>query len=384
MKILGGNQVVFYTSKAGNFEVQLTDCLEQLEEYMDEFQIYPGSFIRHNIYLKVTDWVLFEKVKPRLEHVAKRRFPLPMLINIIPASPARGQVALESTHIQSTLWNCLFKEEQFGTCQHMKRGKTEVVLGSVKVNTSRDIFHNADKAFEIIDILLAKCGMGFQNIVKQWNYIERMLDDDLGLQRYQIFNDIRSKFYDDDFVGLGYPASTEIGISGGGIIIEFFAVKNREKLTKPIDNPIQKSPYEYSPEVLSERGAFSKSQPTTPKVERAQYLNLDKNSMIFVSSTPALVGEKLIAAGNVKEQATYILEIFKKLLAEKNLGKAGLEKLTTGKYALAKAYVRNESDFQKVHDVLEVFFVNVPLIMIQAELPRKEILIELEVEIFYS
>ena len=383
MKILGGNQVVFYTSKAGNFEVQLTDCLEQLEEYMDDFQIYPGSFIRHNIYIKVTDWAAFEKVKPRLEHVAKRRFPLPMLINIIPASPARGQVALESTHIQSTLWNCLFKEEQFGSCQHMKHGKTEVVLGSVKINTTPDIFHNADKAFEIIDILLAKCGMGFQNIVKQWSYIERMLENDLGLQRYQIFNDIRSKFYDDDFVGLGYPASTEIGIPGGGIIIEFFAVKNREKLTKSIDNPLQKAPHEYSAEVLSERGVFNKSLPTTPKVERAQFLNLDKSSMIFVSSTPALVGEKLIAAGNVKEQVSYIIEIFKKLLAEKNLEKSGLEKLTTGKYTLVKAYVRNETDFQQVRDILDAFFINVPLILIQAELPRKEILVELEAEMFY-
>jgi hypothetical protein len=51
MKILGGNQVVFYSSRTGSYDVQLSDCLEQLEEYMDENQIYSGSFIRHNIFI---------------------------------------------------------------------------------------------------------------------------------------------------------------------------------------------------------------------------------------------------------------------------------------------------------------------------------------------
>jgi enamine deaminase RidA (YjgF/YER057c/UK114 family) len=383
MKILGGNQVVFYPLKSGSYEIQLADCLEQLEEYMDEFQIYPGSFIRHNLFVKVTDWAAFSKIKPKLEHMAKRRFPLPMLINFIAAAPVHGLIALESTHVQSTQWNCLFKEEPFGACQHMKHAKTEVVLGSVKVNNSPEIFKNTEKAFETIDLLLSKCGMGFQHIVKQWNYMERMLDEDLGLQRYQIFNDLRTRFYDDDFVGIGYPASTEIGMTHGGIVIEFFAVKNREKLTRPIDNPLQKAPHEYSAEVLSEKGAFSKALPTTPKVERAQYLTLNKLSMVFVSSTAAMVGERVISIGNVKEQTDYIIEIFKKMLSEQHLKNSGVEPMTRGHHTLLKAYVKLTADFDIVEKIIDANFTKIPIVMIQADLPRHEMLVELETEMLF-
>lgn len=384
MKILGGNQVVFYPLKTGSYEVQLADCLEQLEEYMDEFQIYPGSFIRHNIFVKVTDWAAFNKLKPKLEHIAKRRFPLPMLVNFIMAAPVHGLIALESTHVQSTLWNCLYKEEINGACQHMKHGKTEVVLGSVKVNNASELFKNAEVAFQTIDLLLSKCGMGFQNIVKQWNYLERMLEEDLGLQRYQIFNDLRTRFYDDDFVGIGYPASTEIGTSHGGVVIEFFAVKNREKLVRPIENPLQRAPHEYSADVLPEKGAFSKAMPTTPKVERAQYLALNKQAMVFVSSTAAMVGERVISVGNVKEQAAYIIEIFKKMLAEQHLVNSGIETAKSGRYSLLKAYVKHASDFEKVVQIIESNFSRLPILVIQAELPRKEMLVEMETEMLFQ
>ncbi|MFA9388728.1 MAG: hypothetical protein ACERKD_02910 [Prolixibacteraceae bacterium] len=383
MKILGGNQVVFYASCPGNLEIQLTDCLEQLEEYMDEKQIYPGSFIRHNLFVRVDNWAAFEKSIPGLEKMAKRRFPLPMIINIIPIAPAMGDVALESTHIQSTAWNCLFKEDQYGSCQHLKHGKNEAVIGSVKVNLGSNLLQNVEQAFETMDILLAKCGMGFQNLVKQWNYIERMLEDDLGIQRYQIFNDIRTKYYDTDFEGIGFPASTEIGLSNGGILIEFFAIKGRDKFCKPLSNPLQKAPHEYSAEVLSERGMNTKILPTTPKVERAQFLTLNQQSMIFVTATPAVVGERTTFKANVKEQLGFILENYKKLLTKANLEKAGIVGLGAGKYSLVKVYVRNEADFPTIQNVLVSFFPDVSLVLVQADLPRKDFLLEIEAEIIF-
>lgn len=383
MKILGGNQVIFYASKAGNYEVQLNDCLEQLEEYMDENQIYPGSFIRHNIFVEVTDKMLFEKSKARLETVAKRRFPLPMLVNIIPQKPAEGQVALESTHIQSTKWNCMFKEVKGGSCQHMVNGKTEAVLGSVKFNKLKDFQGSVEKAFETMEILLAKCNLGFDSLLKQWSYIEQMYENELNVQRYQIFNDVRTKYYLNDFENIGFPASTEIGVSDGGILIEFFAVKGAPEISTSIKNPIQKSPHEYSSKVLAERGTFDQNNPTTPKVERAKYLKLKDKSMMFVSATAAIVGERVTSAGDVKEQTVVVLENFKRILANENLTENGISDAGEGKYTLVKAYVRNASDFKAVHSVLDPFFKKVPMVMVQADLPRKEMLVELEAEIVF-
>lgn len=383
MKILGGNQVVFYTTVAGGLDVQLTDCLEQLEEYMDEEQIYPGSFIRHNIYVNVKDWKQFQRQKKSLEQLAKRRFPLPMLVNFIYAAPGEGDIALESTHVKSTVWNCLFKEDQYGACQHIKQGKSEVVIGSVKVDSSTDLLTNAEKAFEGMDILLAKCGMGYHNLVRQWNYIERMHESDFGVQRYQVFNDVRTKYYEDEFVNIGFPASTEIGVSHGGVLIEFLAIKDREQLAKPVSNPMQKAPHEYSQKVLSDKGISNRIQPTTPKVERAQFIQLGKESMVFITSTPAIVGERLAFESDVKEQVAFILENFNNLIAEENLKNAGIEKPGKEKYTLLKAYVSPDADMTQVLKILLPRFSEVPLLLIQAELPRKPFLVELEAELVF-
>lgn len=382
MKILGGNQVVFYTSKKGNIEVQLSECIGQLEEYMNEFQIYPGSFIRHNIYANIKDKTSYDKIAPKLEFIAKRRFPLPLIINVIAHVPAEGDVCLESTYIKSNDWNCLFKETKYGSCQHLKKNNLELVIGSVHINKS-ELQYNTEKAFEKIEELLSMCNLEIGDIVRQWNYIERMLDDESAIQRYQIFNDVRTKYYDKDFDGTGFPASTEVGMYTGGILIEFLAVKNKKDHSQLVQNPIQKAPYEYSPEVLFNKGVYLSSEPTTPKLERARSLNMDTKKMVFVSGTSAIIGEKLKSKGDVKEQTIVILENFKKLKSNENLSNAGLDVSKEGEYSLIKAYIQNKEDFQIVYDILEPKFKNTPFLLVQTELPRKHILVEIEAEVIF-
>ncbi|MDA3928989.1 MAG: RidA family protein [Prolixibacteraceae bacterium] len=378
MKILGGNQVVFYSSRTGSYDVQLSDCLEQLEEYMDENQIYSGSFIRHNIFIDPYESSID---KSKLISIAKRRFPMPLIINVIPHAPAEGQVALESTHVKSTQWNCLFKEEKNGSCQHIVDGKSEVVVGAVQVEKAMDFQASVEKAFSSVESLLVKCNMNFENIVKQWNYIGRMFDNELNVQHYQIFNDIRTKYYENDFEKTGYPASTEIGVHSDGILIEFFAVKNAGEVSKLVNNPIQKAPHEYSSKVLSKRGVLNLTQPTTPKVERARYFEFDQQKMIFISATAAIAGERVTHAGDVKEQTVIVVENLKRIVSDANLSAVGIEKSGDIKYTLVKAYVQNKSDFNNVYSVLEPYFANIPLLLVQADLPRKDILVELEAEV---
>lgn len=381
MKILGGNQVVFYTRKSGNFEIQLSDCLEQLEDYMDEFQIYPGSLIRHNIFVDVADSSTYHSIKPRLEQIAKQRFPLPMLVNVIAQKPFKGDLALESTHIKSTQWNCLFKETKYGSCQLMKHGKDNIVLGAVQVNESRLIKDNAEKAFEQIEELLEKCGLAMGDLVKQWSYIENMLDASIQPQPYQTFNDVRTRYYDNDFTNSGFPASTEVGIQTGGLIIEFMAVNQRNSRSIKIDNPAQKAPQEYSQEVLANEGAYEKSSPTSPKLERARSLTIDKKTMIFISGTSSIIGERITAIGDAREQTFIALENFKKIIEQNNLKAAGLTSVNIKTFTLLKAYVKSDTDFQTVKSLLNAQFENVPMLVVQTDLPRKEILVELEAEL---
>lgn len=380
MKILGGNQVVFYATHGGDLEDQLSDCLEQLEIYMNENQIYPGSLIRHNIFINISENKQYLAIKPKLELIAKRRFPLPLIINIIAQKPAEGDLALESTHINSNEWNCLFKETKYGSCQIVKKNDQEVVLGSVQVDKFPDMQHNAEQAFEQMEKLLSKCNLSLSALVKQWSYIERMMDEDIMHQRYQAFNDVRTKYFDHDFDGIGYPASTEVGTLTGGIQIEFLAVKNRTKTSKKIDNPAQKPTSDYSQNILKGDGLYEKNAPTTPKLERARSLNIDGKTMVFISGTSSIIGERLTAVGDAKEQAIVILENFKKINGLKNLIEAGFKTEKVGDFTLIKAYVNNVENFNEVYEILIQSFNDIPFLMVQADLPRKKILVELEAE----
>jgi enamine deaminase RidA (YjgF/YER057c/UK114 family) len=348
---------------------------------MDQHQIYPGSLIRHNIFLNINDQSLYEKIKPKLEIIAKRNFPLPLVVNLIAQNPVEGELALESTYIQSSQWNCFSKENKYGACQLLKKGDYELVLGSVQVNKYSDIKKSTEKAFEKMESLLSNCGLTLKDIVRQWNYIEHLLDNEFDAQRYQTFNDVRTEQYGDLFSDTGYPASTEIGISTGGLIIEFLAVKNRKELSFSINNPIQKAPHEYSSKVLSTPGDHSYLSPTTPKLERARSLKIENSTMLLVSGTSSIIGERITAKGDAKEQTIIIIENLKKLIAPKNIEKTGITTSTNSSFSLIKVYLQNINDYKDVHPILESFFGDIPLLMVQTDLPRKGILVELEAEL---
>ena len=69
-------------------------------------------------------------------------------------------------------------------------------------------------------MLLSKTGFSLGDIIRQWNYIEGILQYDGPHQHYQIFNEIRTKFYGDLFKEKGYPAGTGIGIKRGIKLIQ--------------------------------------------------------------------------------------------------------------------------------------------------------------------
>jgi enamine deaminase RidA (YjgF/YER057c/UK114 family) len=380
MKALGGNQVVFYGIKGLKPEEQLADCLQQLEEYMDEKQIYPGSFIRHNIYVNESNETNYRRLKPLFEKLSKRRFPLPLIVNVLAQAPTEGDVALESTHIQGTAWNCLFKESKNGACQLIKNKKNEVVIGSVQIDKYPDMHTTATKAFSSMEKLLDKCGMNLNNVVAQWNYLERMLDEDQLLQRYQAFNNVRANFYTDYFSEGGYPASVEVGMDTGGLIIQFLAVKERVIHSSLIDNPLQKAAHQYSADVLSTGGLDNGETASAPLLERARTLKLGSQTMLFVSGTSAIIGERVTAEGDVAEQTMVVFNNIKQLSSAENRKQQGIASPKGASYSFARVFVHNTDDMNTVYETIHPIFGDTPVLLVQAALPRKDILIEVSVE----
>ena len=90
------------------------------------------------------------------------------------------------------------------------------------------ILESSERAFKIAMRILEEEGLSIHHIIRQWNYIEniaRVKGIEKEHQNYQVFNDVRSRYYDKGTFENGYPAATGIGMTTGGVIIGFIALE---------------------------------------------------------------------------------------------------------------------------------------------------------------
>jgi enamine deaminase RidA (YjgF/YER057c/UK114 family) len=184
------------------------------------------------------------------------------------------------------------------------------LVGNVQSYENKACKINAEKAFSELINIFTEAFFPLNSIVRQWNYIEDILGDDNGLQRYQEFNNVRSGVYSDTFGEKGYPAATGIGMNQGGIIIEFIAIKSLELISKPIDNPLQISAHRYTENVLIGENCVVKE---TPKFERARFLELFNKKLVLISGTAAIIGENTAGVGDPVKQTEITIENINKL-----------------------------------------------------------------------
>lgn len=210
--------------------------------------------------------------------------------------------------------------------------------------------NSARKCFEGVRSLLELNGMGFDHIFRQWNYIGQIVEiqeeDHKNLQNYQVFNEIRSEYYQRKRNHDTYPAATGIGMQAEGIAIDFVAVSNIGKeVNGPMRSPIQKNAFDYAQECLVGDGLSRRpsSQPLEknpylenkgkhpmnpiaaqignlpgkkqpPLFERGRYFTGNGNTLMMVSGTASIRGEETIAKGNALAQLENTVEFIHELV----------------------------------------------------------------------
>ncbi len=233
----------------------------------------------------------------------------------------------------------------------------------------------ADRAREAISAMegiLDAEGLEFGHIVRQWNYLEEMLDirgTSCGdSQGYQAFNDVRSVAYGRSTFPAGYPAATGIGQRVGGVTIEFVAVDPAKGVrVEPVSNPKQVDAHRYSEEVLV--GAPSEDLPgtTSPKFERGKRVAAGGDEIVFVSGTASILGERTIAPGDVRAQTRTTIENIHEVLGGRAL-------------THLRAYVKRAEDIEAVREECRAAFGDIPALYVQADVCRDDLLVELEGE----
>lgn len=218
------------------------------------------------------------------------------------------------------------------------------------------------EVFARMAIVLDQEGLHYGHLVRQWGYIEGMLDVTDESQGYQEFNDARSRAYERCEFPAGYPAATGIGQTAGGVVLEFIAVDGTDDVrVAAISNPNQIDAHAYSEGVL----VGEQPDKTPPKFERAKSVARDGHEVVFVSGTASIIGEESVGIDDVAAQTRTTVENIVALLPG-------------GKLSDLRAYVKRPEDTGAVREVLEESFGDIPALYVQADVCRDELLVEIE------
>lgn len=303
------------------------------------------------------------------------------LVSFIPQSLIEPSVfGLEITRLK-TIENGRIEFKQLDDLPYaivdLSWGKTMLVDGVQATCVQQGYAEQGDSVFAKINAIFKLEKFEIHNIIRQWNYIGRIVDFENGNQHYQLFNNARSKFYNNSTFTNGYPAATGISMSINCLFVSVIAVKpNSNSKILPIDNSLQIPAYKYSESVLVD--GKTDHLKTTPKFERAKLLASANDCIIFVSGTAAIRNESSLDADDVVQQTIDTIANINYLISQDNLAKNGWSVPSKSILSSIRVYLKNKNDFETVQSEVINAWPNIHSIYLEAEVCRPELLVEIE------
>ncbi len=370
MHFLNGDRIYIKPNKiCGTFSEELQNCLSQIAGINSGRKIF-----KLNFFVAAGSRELYASIRNLVFEEVSRNLSGNILVSVIAQPPLTGKVIVETCFYDPELWMAEPVSDKENGAMLFKNGNNRILIGNVQSFVSENCRENSDLAFRQLSNVFVQARFPIHAIVRQWNYIEDILGFDEKEQRYQEFNNVRSAFYGNCFDGKGYPAATGIGMNQGGVIIEFIAIQSPGLVTKPIDNPIQIAAHSYSEEVLVGEACVVK---TTPKFERARYIELLGKKIIFISGTASIRGEHTVGVNDPAKQTEITIENIKQLYSESVLAKLPTNNLTP-RYGHARVYIKEKRDYAAIRKTFKSHFGNLPVVYIIADICRNDLLVEIE------
>lgn len=356
-------------NNSGSFGKQLQNCIKQLNGINSD-----GRVFKLNFFVESKSYDHYKEIQEEIVQKIKMDFNKEIILNFIAQPPLTCKIIIEAFFYNSDLWDTELISHPKANAIHFTCEGTEFIIGNVQVNNKLPRVEQSEMAFISLKEVLGKKDFHLGSIIRQWNYIEGINGFDGNNSHYQDFNNVRSKFYGNEFEQGGYPAATGIGMNEGGIIIEFIALRSDQAKTNPVNNPLQIAPHQYSKKILV---GENRSNKTTPKFERARYLELSNKIMLFISGTASIKGEKTVGIGDPAEQAEVTIQNIKQLYSSAALKQAGISE-TIQKIGHARIYIKDKNDFTVIKKVFEIHYGDLPVVYIQADICRPDLLVEIE------
>ena len=209
--------------------------------------------------------------------------------------------------------------------------------------------------------------VGFPNLVRIWHYLPDIHRDERELERYKRFSLGRHEA----FVARGRaisddaPAASAVGKRSGNTVICFLAAP---RPGIPIENPRQVSAYSY-PAQYGPRG---------PTFSRALFTIWDQLPQLYISGTAAIFGHHSQHEGDADAQAAETIVNLRSVMDEART--QGLIEIGQSTEMLFKVYLREPAFHAVAQARLREAFGPAPtIIYLQADICRRELLLEIEV-----
>ncbi len=367
------------------FKEQLNNCFKQLEEiYQNNYFIQLTFFIntQNNAEYLEKKSLIFNNLKNVLEKIPS--------ISIIGQLPDSKDISAEIVYVAKNNFDFTIEYKNYKGIIYtviQSDNEIEIFAGGISSNNLLDgkRTEQAEEAFKLMEKILSDENLTFAEVVRQWNYIEDIIgfEDcyDKKLQNYQVLNDVRSKYYSRANFINGFPAATGIGMNTGGVILEFYARKTKQKVI-PIKNPQQNDAYEYSQDVLIGNGLELKNHKTSPKFERAKFIFFQNSKRVFISGTASIKKEQTLGIDDIEMQTKITIENIENLVSDVNL-KANkiLNNHKSANYSFIRVYVKNPDYMEQVKKICNTFFLNTQINYLIADICRENLLVEIEGEL---
>ncbi len=371
---------------AGTRDEQFSDCLNQAGILLSESnsKLVP---LKLTIFVNAENHEDFLKIKKLYSYILKSIFgdiaPLTLFVAQPPASGSEVAMEVLACDMENTFLSISYNQLKNSSFISIENGSDKFVCGSgiecYDENLKAD--GHSDYCFESIKEILSASGLGFSNIVRQWSYIGEITNPARSAngttENYQFFNISRAKYYQDSYWEKGYPSATGIGTNIPGCSVEFIAESfSTNKQIIALHNPNQQNAHGYSERYikpLKENEGIS-----TPKFERGKIV-IGKSVMdVYISGTAAILGEDSIQ-GDIVRQTEITIKNILELISSKNLHDHGIQ--IDGElppFSIVRVYLKDKKDFETVQSICIKYFGIVPMIFVQADVCREELLVEIE------
>lgn len=207
---------------------------------------------------------------------------------------------------------------------------------------------------------------GMPHLWRAWNYLGDINGESHGLERYRQFNLGRYEAFvqAERETGGQVPAACALGVASGPLSVAFLAG------TSPVvslENPRQVSAWRYP----------SQYGPRAPTFSRAALAYPRGCEVLFVSGTASIVGHATVHPGDVAAQCLETVRNIECLAQEANRV-ARSDRPFSFAGMSHRAYVRHAADADTVQRTLQPLLRGAPLVCVQADICRADLLVEIE------